>query len=169
MKFIELAKRRVSVRKYKPDPPSEEDVRIVLEAGRMAPSAKNLQPWHVVVVRDPDRRAALREAYKPEWFSEAPVIIAVCVEPEAAWVRMDGKNYVDIDGAIAMDHMILCAAERGLGTCWIGAFDRDAVCRVLELPEGIEPLVMTPLGYPLDQGRPKKRKPLDEILHIEQW
>lgn len=68
-----------------------------------------------------------------------------------------------------MDHITLCAADLGLGTCWIGAFDPDAVREVLALPEGIEPLAMTPLGRPADAGRPKMRKPLDEILHHEQW
>jgi nitroreductase len=170
MSFLDLCRRRVSVRNYRPDPVPDELLGQVLEAGRMAPSAKNLQPWHFIVVRDPARRTALGRAYPAEWFARAPVLIAVCVEADRAWRRQaDGRSYADVDGAIAMDHLTLCAADLGLGTCWIGAFQPDAVREALGLPDGVEPLAMTPLGYPADPGRPKQRKPLDEIRHDERW
>jgi nitroreductase len=79
-------------------------------------------------------------------------------------VRSDGKNYNDVDVAIVMDHLILAAADLGLGTCWIAAFDPDAAREVLSLPEGVEPIAFTPLGYPADTARPKKRKPLEKLV-----
>lgn len=168
--FLELARQRVSVRKYRPDPVPEELLRKVLEAGRLAPSAKNLQPWHFIVVRDPARRAALGRAYPPEWFSEAPVIIAVCIEPANAWRRRhDGRCSAEVDGAIAMDHMTLCAADLGLGTCWIGAFDPAEARAALGVPDSVDVLALTPLGFPDDAGRPKSRKSLEEIVHWERW
>ncbi|MGD9873341.1 MAG: nitroreductase family protein [Kiritimatiellia bacterium] len=169
MSFLDLAKKRISVRGYAPTPVPEEKLDAVLEAGRMAPSAKNSQPYHFVVVKSPEAKKALGGAYPKDWFISAPVIIAVCVEPGKAWHRSDGKHYADVDGAIAMDHMTLCATDLGLGTCWIGAFDPALVKKALNLPEGVEPLAMTPLGIPADGGRPKTRKPLSEIVHHEKW
>ena len=169
MTFLDLARRRVSVRAYRPDPVPDEWVDQVLEAARLAPSACNLQPWHLIVVRDPSRRAELGRAYPRKWFAAAPVQIAVCVEPARAWRRSDGKSYADVDGAIAMDHLTLCAADLGLGTCWIGAFDPSIVRAVLGLPEGIQPLALTPLGFPAETGGAKRRKALSEIRHDERW
>jgi nitroreductase len=82
---------------------------------------------------------------------------------------MDGKNYADVDATIAMDHLILAAADLGLGTCWIAAFDPKAAREVLGLPDDVEPLAFTPLGYPADNWRPKKRKSLAEIVRHEKW
>jgi len=169
MSFLDLAKKRISVRGYDPRPVPEEKLAAVLEAGRMAPSAKNSQPYHFVVVKSAEVKRALGEAYPKDWFISAPVIIAVCVEPSQSWQRVDGKRYADVDGAIAMDHMTLCATDLGLGTCWIGAFDPALVKKALNLPDGVEPLAMTPLGIPADSGRPKTRKPLSEIVHKEKW
>ena len=169
MSFLNLANTRASVRGYTADRVEESSLRNVLEAGRIAPSAANQQPWHFIVVRDEQQKLALKGAYGKEWFWKAPVIIVVCVEPNKAWTRQDGKNYAAVDGAIAMDHMTLCAADLGLGTCWVGAFDPAKVRDALGLPEGIEPLAMTPLGKPAASALPKKRKAMNEIVHYEKW
>ena len=149
--FLELAEKRRSVRAYKPDEVPEELVQTVLEAGRLAPSACNKQPWRFLVVRSETGRRALGAAYAREWFWKAPVVIAVCILPKEAWTRSyDGQNYAMVDGTLAMDHMTLAAAELGLGTCWIGAFDpaavREAYATALAdepfvhlLPEGVAP------------------------------
>ena len=167
--FLELALKRFSVRAYAPDPISEELLQKVLEAGRIAPSAANFQPWHFIVIKDPATHKALGEAYAKEWFWKAPVIIVVCVEPARAWTRFDGKNFAWVDGSIAMDHMTLCAADHGLGTCWIGAFDVAKVRKALGIPDHIDPVAMTPLGKPAAAAGAKKRKELKDIVHLEKW
>jgi nitroreductase len=169
MVFLDLAKERFSVRAYQAMPVPEVLVMQVLEAGRLAPSAANRQPLHLILVQDPQQRKALGEAYPRDWFWKAPAIIVVCIEPARAWTRSDGKNYADVDGAIVMDHMTLCAADLGLGTCWIGAFDAAKVRHTLGVPPGVDPLIMTPLGYPADPPRPKTRKPMGDILRRERW
>jgi len=169
MSFLDLVNKRCSVRAYRPAPVSDEELKKVLEAGRLAPTAANKQPVHIIVVRDAKRREELGQAYPREWFWKAPVIIVVCVEPAKAWVRADDKNFADVDGAIAMDHMTLCAADLGLGTCWIGAFDPARLRRILGLPAGIEPLVMTPLGKPAEPVRAKSRRTMEELVRKEQW
>ena len=170
--FHELAETRRSVRAYKPDAVPEELVQQVLETGRLAPSACNKQPWRFIVVRSETTRRALGAAYAREWFWKAPVVIAVCILPKEAWVRsFDGKNYAMVDGALAMDHMQLAAAELGLGTCWIGAFDPAAAREILNLPDGVELVGMTPLGFPDVEPNPRlrSRRPLGETVMKERW
>jgi len=100
---------------------------------------------------------------------QAPIVIAACGIPSESWGRRDGKNYCDVDVAIAMDHLILAATELGLGTCWIGAFNPDAAREILGLPGDVEPIAFTPLGYPADQSGHKSRKSLNEIVRYEHW
>ncbi|MEI6564129.1 MAG: nitroreductase family protein [bacterium] len=169
MNFLELAKKRFSVRAYDTKPVPEDTLDMILEAGRMAPSAANRQPCHLIVVRNEEQRRKLGVAYARDWFWKAPVIVVVCVESARAWVRSDHKSYADVDGAIVMDHMTLCAAELGLGTCWIGAFDPGRVRGILNIPENIDPLAMMPLGYPAEPVRAKSRKPRSELVHQENW
>jgi len=169
MNFLDLANKRFSVRHYENKPVPEEALEKVLEAGRIAPSAANRQPCHLIVVRSEEQRRKLGVAYQRDWFWQAPVIIVICVEASRAWVRSDHKNYADVDGAILVNHMTLCAADLDLGTCWIGAFDPARVQSILNLPAGIEPLAMMPLGYPAETAHAKIRKPLAELVHQETW
>ena len=115
------------------------------------------------------REAELRRIYDRDWFVQAPLVICACGIPSQGWVRRDGKNYTEVDVAIAMDYLILAATEAGLGTCWIGAFDPVATREVLGLPDDVEPIAFTPLGYPADQPEPKKRKALSELVRYERW
>ena len=96
-------------------------------------------------------------------------MICACGIPGEPWVRAGGRSYLDVDVAIAMDHLILAAADLGLGTCWVGAFDAAAAGEVLGLPESVEPIVFTPLGYPGDVLRPKRRRPLEDLVRYERW
>ena len=121
MSFLELARKRYSVRAYKPDPVEDEKLQQVLEAARLAPSACNLQPFQFIVIHTRGREAELRRIYSSSWFVQAPIVICACGMPSQSWRRRDGKNYCDVDVTIAMDHLILAAADLGLGTCWIGA------------------------------------------------
>jgi nitroreductase len=169
MNFLELAEKRYSVRAYKPDPVEEDKLQQVLEAARLAPTATNAQPFQLIVIHTAGREAELRRIYKRDWFVQAPLVICICGIPAQGWVRRDGKNYTEVDVAIAMDHLILAATDLGLGTCWVAAFDAIAAREVLGLPEGVEPIAFTPLGYPADEPGPKKRKPLSELVRYEHW
>jgi nitroreductase len=171
MAFLDLVGRRQSVRAYRPDPVPDEILAQVLEAGRLAPTAANRQPFRIIVIRVPGREAELRRIYDREWFVEAPLILCVCAVPGEAWRRLkyDGRSHADVDAAIVMDHLILEAADLGLGTCWIAAFDPRAAREVLAVPPEGEPMLFTPLGYPADQPRPKERRPLAELVRYERW
>jgi nitroreductase len=164
MDFKELIRARYSCRAYRNDPVEEEKLAAVLEAARLAPTAANRQAFKLYVLPTANRQEALRQLYSPDWFAQAPLVIGIAGEPGRNWVRRDGRNYVDVDCAIVMDHVILQAADLGLGTCWIGAFDPDAARQLLELPPDWEPIAFTPLGYPVDTSRPKTRKPLEELV-----
>jgi nitroreductase len=170
MKFIELAKKRVSIRSYKPEPVSDELLNEVLEAGRLAPTACNIQPFQFVVVRTKKNLATLAEGYPGDWFTEAPTVIAICTTPSKAWKRKyDERTLVDVDAAIAADHMTLAAADIGLGTCWVGAFDPKIIRKVLGIPRTVEPLILLTLGHPNETGRPKVRQPIEKLVRYETW
>lgn len=165
MDFSELIGKRYSVRAYDSRPVEEEKLRRVLEAARLAPTACNKQPFRLLVIKTEGRADELRRIYRSDWFAQAPLVICACAMPTEAWTRrLDGKNHADIDVAIAMDHLILAAANEGLGTCWIAAFDPAAAREVLDLPDDLVPVIFTPLGYPADRPGPKQRKPLSELI-----
>lgn len=169
MDIYEAIATRRSIRKYKSDPVEEEKLNRILESARIAPSAGNRQPWHFIVVTDEQTKLRLKEAYDKEWFYEAPVIIFAGGEPSVSWTRKDGRDYKDVDVAIAFDHLVLAATAEGLGTCWIGAFDPTAAREILALPAGIEPIAFTPLGYPDEAPEARERKPLDQIVRYNKW
>ncbi len=169
MEFNELIKHRYSVRAYRPDPVPPDKLQRILEAARLAPTAANRQPFRLLVINTRRHEEELRRLYHREWFTQAPLIIGIVTIPEAAWKRRDGKNYADVDAAIAMDHLILAAANEGLGTCWVGAFDPAVAREIFSLPPEVEPLAFTPLGFPADQPAPKKRKDLSELVNDERW
>jgi len=170
VEFSELIEKRYSVRAYRPLPVEEEKLQQVLEAARLAPTAANRQPFQLIVIHTEGREEELKRIYKPDWFVQPPLVICACGVPGRGWTRrQDGKSYCDVDVAIAMDHLILAAADLGLGTCWIGAFDPVAAREVLDLPDDVEPIAFTPLGYPADEPGPKRRKQLSELVRYERW
>jgi nitroreductase len=169
MTFSELIRSRYSVRAYKPDPVPDEALRKVLEAAQLAPTAANRQPFRLIVIHTAGRQEELRRLYHREWFGLAPLVIGICAVPGEAWVRRDGINYAFVDAAIVMDHLVLAATDARLGTCWVAAFDPTAAREILGLPQGVEPVAFTPLGYPADVLRPKERKPLADLVRYERW
>ena len=169
MEFSELVKMRYSVRAYQSTPVEAEKLNQVLEAARMAPTAVNRQPFQLIVMHAKEREADMQRMYSREWFLSAPLVICACAVRAEGWTRADGKDYTDVDVAIVVDHLTLAAAELGLGTCWVGSFDRQAVIEILKLPSGVEPLILIPLGYPADEPKPKERKPLSELVRYEHW
>lgn len=164
MSIYDLLKKRISVRKYLPGGVEIEVIRRIMEGVNISPSARNLQPWHFIVITDQKLKDDLFPDRK--WAAEAPYVVVACGDESQAWVRpTDGKNHVDIDIAIAMENLVLLATEEGLGSCWICYFDPDAVTRVLDLPKNLKPIAMTPLGIPaINEDKPHVRKELSDIV-----
>ena len=163
--FGELVKTRYSVRAYDPAPVDEGALTRILEAVRLAPTAANRQAFRVVVMRTQGHERELRRIYDRDWFVGAPLVLAVCAVPDEGWVRAaDGWPAAGVDATIAMTHLLLAAAQEGLGTCWIAAFDPAAAREVLGLPEGLVPWAFTPLGHPAGSRPPKERRPLEELV-----
>lgn len=171
MSFIELAKRRYSVRNFKADPVEEEKILQILEAARLAPSAVNYQPYRFIVATEQKVKDNIAESYPREWFKKAPVVIVVCGDRTLSWKRgTDRKDHMDIDAAIATEHMALAAAELGLGTCWICAFDVKKCHDILGLPDHMEPVALLPVGYPESKEIPvKKRKELKNLVCFNKY
>jgi nitroreductase len=180
--FLRLAAMRSSVRRYLADRPvGDADIAAILEAARLAPSAENAQPWRFVVVRDPALRLRLVEEafsgiYRRSRRIDAPVFIALCGVHGAVDLagRVAGhSSYTLTDCGIAGEHAVLAAADRGLGTCWIGMFDRRRARRVLKIPSGVNLIALIALGWPADPAREappaKGRKPLSTIAWSERW
>ena len=176
MDVLDAMRTRRSVRTYSDRQISPDVMDRMKQAMRIAPSACNIQPWHFVLVSD----AALREkiaqaAHNQTWIAQAPMIVVACGLPIKAYKGMGGYgNSVDVDLAIALDHLMLAAVAEGLGTCWIGAFDEAKVKVLLGISAHVKVVAMTPLGYPakpdlirpLDEAR---RKPLSEIFSIDKY
>ena len=163
MDVFEAIRCRRSIRAYSTKPIPEKLLERMREALRFAPSACNYQPWHFVFVTDADlRRKIIQLANGQRWLADAPVIVVACGFPQQAYNAMGGHgNSVDIDVAIAVDHLTLAAAAEGLGTCWIGAFHEAGIKSLLGIPAQAKVVAMTPLGYP---AAPETNKPLDETL-----
>lgn len=169
MELMEAIRSRRSIRRYRPDPVEKEDIEYVLEAARLAPSWANTQCWHFVVVTDEAVKREVAEAGNGNrWIARAPLIIVACADPEKPGTRGDIPNYL-VDIAIAVEHLILAATDRGLGTCWIGAFDEARVKQALQLPDNLRPVACTPLGYPDEAPPARRRKPLDEIVSYNSY
>lgn len=169
MNFHELVQSRYSVRDYESRAIPEDALAKVLEAARLAPTAANRQPFRLIVVDTAKRKEELRGLYHRDWILQAPLLIFVCAVPGEAWVRQDGRNYALVDAAIVMDHLILAAADQGLGTCWIANFNAVEARRMLGIPDAVDPVAFTPLGFPADKPKPKERKALDAIVYSECW
>jgi nitroreductase len=170
MKVFDAIKTRRSIRGYDGRSVEKEKLMKVLEAGRLAPSAKNLQPWSFVIVTDRSVIEKLGKAFNREWFSSSPIVIVACALLDEAWIREDGEEFWKVDVAIAIQNMVLQAWEEGLGTCWIGDFDEREVNGVLGIPKNVRAVSMFSLGYPAKLKDPiSNRKPIDEIIRYDRW
>jgi len=167
MDFMEVVRRRRSIRKYKPDPISQDQLLSILEAARLAPSWANSQCWKFVVVTEPQARHALAKAGN-EWAAHAPVMIAACADPSKPGTKGDQAYYM-LDIGIAMEHIMLAAADQGLGTCWIGWFDEAVAKQALGVPDHIRVVAYTPLGVPDETPEPRPRKPMPDIWCLNRW
>ena len=163
MTVMEAINERKSIRAYTGEPVENDKLNHVLEAGRLAPSARNEQTWRFYAVKNPSLREQMKEAcYGQNFVGEAPVVLVVCAS-DVRDMRC-GQPARTIDCSIALSFMMLAAAEQGLGTCWIGSFSPDDIRKILHIPEEYDIVAVTPLGYPAAEGNPRSRKPLENIV-----
>ncbi|MEM3526247.1 MAG: nitroreductase family protein [Candidatus Jordarchaeaceae archaeon] len=173
MDVFEAINKRRSTRRYKSENVSDEQVKKLLEAAIMAPSGGNMQPWDFIVVRDEQQKKALARAALGQMFiATAPVVIVVCAnKPRTA--RRYGDRGVTLysiqDTAAATENILLAATAMGLAGCWVGAFDDDAVSKVLGLPNYVRPVVILPIGVPDEFPRMPPRIPLNDVTHYDKW
>ena len=171
MEFYDVINARYSSRAYRKQAVPDDALQRITEAFATAPTTANRQALGLVVIETAGREDELKRINSAVWFhSQAPLLLAACSIPGKTWKREDGETFADVDVAIAMDHLILAATAEGLGTCWVGAFDYAAAREVLGLPEGVEPVAFTPLGFSADvpRGRREKR-PASELVHHGRW
>jgi nitroreductase len=169
VEYGELILRRESVRSYDPSRPVANAVLArILDAGRIAPSAQNRQPWRFLLVSSPEMLAKVRKCYDKPWFTAAPHVLVVVGKASEAWTRRkDGYSSLETDLTIAMDHMILAAENEGVGTCWVAAYDPDALRGALGLAPDDRVFSITPLGYPApgyERKVDKPRKSFEEVV-----
>lgn len=180
MEFRDVIKARTAVRKFADRGVEPEKIDYILECARLAPSWANRQCWHFVVVQKPEALARVSAATiaMNRWLKKVPAMIVACGDPSRSGTH-HGIGYFAVDVAIAMEHLVLAAADVGLGTCWMGVFDEDGVREALGIPDHIKVVALSPLGYPADTKgvntraikllAGKGRKPLDEIVHWDRW
>lgn len=168
MNFISLVEKRRSVRQYSDQIITHEQLQQIAEAGRLAPSAVNYQPWLFYIVTSDEYLNGLYESYNREWFCKCRYAIVVCADHSKAWIRQsDQKSFAAIDAAIAIDHMTLQAASMNIGSCWICNFNPEILRRNLQTPADLEPIAIIALGFPNDSSvweQPKKRNEIQEII-----
>jgi len=165
---IEAIGRRYSCRRYHDRAVEQEKLDIIFEAARLAPSAKNMQDWRFVVVKDKEVRCKLAEAANNQKFLEdAGAIIAACSNSD--YVMWCGQAIGPIDVSIALEHMALQATALGLATCWIGSFDSEKVKALLGIPSDISVIELMALGWPADKAKEPKREPIENIICYEKW
>ncbi|HHT49637.1 MAG TPA: nitroreductase [Firmicutes bacterium] len=166
MDVMEAIRARRSIRQYENRPLPEEVLGEILEAARLAPSARNRQDWRFVVVKDEQQVQRVAAATGQSFLATAPVIIAgVGLQPEQV-MRCGVPNYA-VDLAIAMTNITLAATAHGLGTCWIGSFDQEEVKKVLKIPDTYKVVELMSLGYPAEQPAARPRKPLSEVVSYD--
>ena len=171
MEFAELIRNRESIRNYDPGRPVPMEIlEKILEAGRLAPSAKNCQPWKFTLISSAPLLEKVKACYQRDWIKDAPHILVITGLRNEAWTRgYDGYNSVETDVSIAMTHLILAAENEGVATCWIAAYDPALLKEALNPGETRQIYAMTPLGYPkpgFQKTAVKKRKSLDEIVEF---
>jgi len=169
MVIKEITGRR-SIRAYLDNPVEPEKLERVLEAARLAPSAKNRQDWRLVIVADHDLKKDLINAATPHqgFMHEAPIIIAACAtNPD--YIMRCGQAAYPIDLAIVLDHLSLQAVAEGLGTCWIGSFDEEPVKMILGIPQAVKVVELMTLGYPAFNHEPAARKKLSDLTMTNRW
>lgn len=164
MEVLDAIKNRRSVRRYSTEAVPEDALRRVLEAGRVAPSAMNNQPWHFVVVTDPGVRKKLSGGRYAKFLQECPVVIVGCGDSKKS------PEWHVVDVTIALQNMVTQATAEGLGTCWIGSFDENEAKDALGVPAHYSVVAMLAMGYSSEKATGERRtKPIDEITSRDRF
>ncbi len=154
MNFTELAKLRYSCRKFSDKEVEPEIIEKILEAGHLAPTGCNYQPQKILVLTDKKQLEKVKECTR--FGFNAPLNFLICFDRSLSYTRGDGKNFGEIDTCIVATHMILKAAELGIGSTWVGAFNPGKTREVFNIPENLEILGFFPMGYPAEDAAPAK-------------
>jgi nitroreductase len=170
MKIIEEIVKRRSIRAYNEKPVEKEKLARILEAGRLAPTARNQQDWQIIIVSDFQVKSQLIEQASPgqPFLKQAPIILAACALNPNYIMRCGHHAYL-IDLAIVLEHIALQAVKEGLGTCWIGSFDENKAKNVLRIPDQIRIVELMSLGYYDHRPNARERKPIEELYKWESW
>ena len=170
MEVFEAIQARRSVRAYDPRPIPDDVLMKILEVGRISPSANNFQPWHFIVIKDSKKREILSKRRWTKFLTEAPVVLVGCGD------KVKSPEFYVIDVSIALQQMVIAATAEGIGTCWIGDFDKKIVRNLVKLPNRYKVICLIALGYPKEEidtmaiiERTHDRKRLDEIVSYEEF
>ncbi len=172
MEINEAIENRRSIRKFKQKEVGSKEIREILEAGQLAPSAGNLQARDFILVRREEGKSEISNAANQEFIKEASVIIIVCANKKRSAKKYGerGKElYCIQDADSATQNILLKIHSMGLGSCWIGAFDEEKIKKEFDLPKHIRPVTILPVGYPVEEPKKPLRKNLDELIHKEKW
>ena len=173
METSECIKTRYSCRDYKTDPIPEETIKDLIELAVQAPNSGNAQDWEFIIVREGDTKRALYEAtMEQKKLLEAPVSIVICSNLDiiSAKYGARGANLYSVQNcAAAAENLMLAAWDKGIGSCWVGAFNENEIKRALYLPVNIRPLAIITIGYPSTKGEKKERKDTQAIIHRENF
>lgn len=168
MAVLDVIKERKSIRKYKDTPVEKEKLMNVLEAARLAPSARNLQDWKFIAVTDSEKRSRLKEACGGQkQVEQAPVTLVVCANNDS--IMPCGQSKTSVDCSIAMSFMLLQAQEEGLGMCWLGLFYEDKVKEILGIPDDYTVVAVSPLGYADENPTARPRKSAEEVICFDEF
>jgi nitroreductase len=169
MDVFEAIQKRKSARSYESKPIPKETLEKLLEAARLSPSAKNIQPWHFIVVTDAEKRKTLSRGLYSKFLAETPAVIVLCGDQKAS------PDWYVVDVALAGENMVIAATAEGLGTCWVGSFDEEEVKTMLEIPKDLRVVALMAVGYAKEKVSItskviqfiRRRKTLSEIASWE--
>lgn len=164
MEVLEAIKDRRSIRRFKEEPVPAEAIGELKEALVLAPSARNLQPRKFFFITDSAVRERFHSVTSQDFVGDAPLIVVACRDLSKISDPADPHFYTAIDTTLSLQNMVLAATELGLGTCYVGAFERDKVVEILDLPEHLKPLLLIPVGFPAEKPEAKPRLPVTEAV-----
>ena len=164
MELVETVLSRRSIRQYEQKDITKDALEMILEAGRMAPSAGNKQSWHFIVITNDEIKRELSKGVFSRFLKNAPVTIVGCAHKD----RIAGR-WSKISTTIALQNMVIAAWAQGIGSCWIGAFNEEKVRRLLEIPEKWNVVALIPFGYPSKIPSPKQKKALEKIMSFNKF